>query len=60
MKPIHIENYLLPWPLINKKELDFSMKLFKKIGSFNEYVGLPKPLDEDIDIGYIIMFRHSG
>jgi AraC-like DNA-binding protein len=28
------------------------MKLFKDIESFNEYLGLPKPLDNDIDIGY--------
>jgi len=28
------------------------MKLYKDIASFNEYLGLPKPLDKDIDIGY--------
>ncbi|KQT35643.1 hypothetical protein ASG22_01060 [Chryseobacterium sp. Leaf405] len=28
------------------------MKLYKDIASFNEYLGLPKPLDNDIDIGY--------
>ena len=28
------------------------MNLFKDIESFNEYMGLPKPLDNDIDIGY--------
>jgi AraC family transcriptional activator of pobA len=28
------------------------MKLFKDIESFNQYIGLPKPLDNDIDIGY--------
>ena len=28
------------------------MELFKDIESYNEYIGLPKPLDSDIDIGY--------
>lgn len=28
------------------------MKLFKDFNTFNEYIGLPKPLDHDIDIGY--------
>lgn len=28
------------------------MKTFKDFSSFNEYIGLPKPLDNDIDIGY--------
>jgi len=28
------------------------MKMFKDFESFNEYIGLPKPLDNDIDIGY--------
>lgn len=28
------------------------MKTFKDFKSFNKYVGLPKPLDSDIDIGY--------
>ncbi|MFV8342020.1 helix-turn-helix domain-containing protein [Flavobacterium sp. XS2P39] len=28
------------------------MKLFKDFTSFNEYVGLPKPLDSNLDIGY--------
>ncbi|MEZ2443745.1 helix-turn-helix domain-containing protein [Chitinophaga sp. RCC_12] len=28
------------------------MKLFKDFKAFNEYIGLPKPLDNDIDIGY--------
>lgn len=28
------------------------MELFKDIESYNEYIGLPKPLDRDIDIGY--------
>ena len=28
------------------------MELFKYIESYNEYIGLPKPLDSDIDIGY--------
>ena len=28
------------------------MKNFKDFASFNNYIGLPKPLDDDIDIGY--------
>jgi AraC family transcriptional activator of pobA len=28
------------------------MKLFKDFNTFNDYIGLPKPLDNDIDIGY--------
>ena len=28
------------------------MTLFKAFESFNQYIGLPKPLDSDIDIGY--------
>jgi len=28
------------------------MELFKDMESYNEYIGLPKPLDSDIDIGY--------
>jgi len=28
------------------------MTIFKDFESFNEYTGLPKPLDNDIDIGY--------
>ena len=28
------------------------MKLFKDFKTFNEYVNLPKPLDNDIDVGY--------
>lgn len=28
------------------------MELFKDTESYNEYIGLPKPLDSDIDIGY--------
>ena len=28
------------------------MTLFKDFKTFNEYIGLPKPLDNDIDIGY--------
>ena len=28
------------------------MKIFKEFESFNEYVGLKKPIDNDIDIGY--------
>jgi len=28
------------------------MELFKDIESYNEYIGLPKPLDSDIDVGY--------
>ncbi len=28
------------------------MKTFKDFSSYNEYIGLPKPLDNDIDVGY--------
>jgi AraC family transcriptional activator of pobA len=28
------------------------MKIFKDFTSYNKYIGLPKPLDNDIDIGY--------
>nr|WP_314896992.1 hypothetical protein [uncultured Flavobacterium sp.] len=28
------------------------MTLFKSIETFNKYTGLPKPLDDNIDIGY--------
>lgn len=28
------------------------MKTFKDFTSYNEYIGLPKPLDNDIDVGY--------
>jgi AraC family transcriptional regulator, transcriptional activator of pobA len=28
------------------------MTLFKDFKAFNEYIGLPKPLDNDIDVGY--------
>src|SRR4029079_46691 len=28
------------------------MRTFKDFKSFNEYIGLPTPLDNDIDIGY--------
>jgi AraC family transcriptional activator of pobA len=28
------------------------MKIFKDLKTFNEYIGLPTPLDNDIDVGY--------
>jgi AraC family transcriptional regulator, transcriptional activator of pobA len=28
------------------------MKIFKDFKTYNEYIGMPKPLDNDIDIGY--------
>lgn len=28
------------------------MRIFKDFETFNEYVGLPKPMDNDIDVGY--------
>ena len=28
------------------------MKLFKDFTTYNEYLGVAKPLDNDIDIGY--------
>jgi hypothetical protein len=28
------------------------MRTFKDFKSYNEYIGLPKPLDNDIDVGY--------
>lgn len=39
--------------LLENKRLQLNrMKKFNDFASFNEYFGLPKPLDSDIDVGY--------
>lgn len=38
--------------LIQKQVYIREMKIFKNFITYNEYLGLPKPLDNDIDVGY--------
>ncbi len=41
----------LPFGLLETR-VDFNMKTFKDFKSYNEYLGLAAPLDNDIDVGY--------